>query len=289
MKQLLTTLILIASLAISATAQEPTKQETGSTIYLDQSGTDSLSSKDGHTTLTIAGMRFDFGNHNPKSTTTQKDNSIKIRIPKFNFMNMGDDSKYNHLALHELGSNFIVNTDYSMYTPEEANALAFGNHKSVYCAINLMSMNMQFNPKRTLGFTLGFGFAMENYSFAGDYSMEFRDGLMRPIALDPSTKKSKLLASYIHIPLLLDWNISKGFFISAGVNLDILMNSELKYKKPKTTLEGKAMLNPFQVGVTARIGWRKLYGFVNYSLMDMYKADRGPGAHRMSAGVGLWF
>ena len=275
-------------LATTLSAQETNvnndENKQGTTIYLDQQNKDSVTAKDGKMSLTLAGINFDFAG--------KSDSVIEAKKGRVNYTFAGasiNSRSYSHLALIELGSNFLVNSDYSMYSPEDANAMQFTNRKSIYCAINLMSMDVQFNPKRTLGLTVGFGFATENYAFANKYTMEYRDGMMYPVALDDSIKKSKLLASYIHIPVLLDWNIAKGIFISAGVNVDILMNSQLKYKKPKTTIDGIATLNPFQVGITARVGWNKLYGFVNYSLLDMYKQNTGPSAHRMSAGVGLFF
>ena len=91
------------------------------------------------------------------------------------------------------------------------------------------------------------------------------------------------------MPLLLNWNFKKRFFIAAGINLDILVSSALQFKKPITTIEGEITLNPIQVGATARIGWRKLYGFVNYSFMEIFKQNTGPGGNRVSAGVGLFF
>ena len=89
--------------------------------------------------------------------------------------------------------------------------------------------------------------------------------------------------------MTLDWNIDRNFSISAGVNFDILVNSQLKYKFPKTTIDGVVRLTPIQLGATARIGWKRLYGYVNYSFIDMFRAGTGPKAKRLSAGVGFWF
>jgi hypothetical protein len=130
---------------------------------------------------------------------------------------------------------------------------------------------------------------MENYTFANKVSLKYENGLFDVIQLDESIKKSKININYIHIPLLFDWNIRKGFFISAGGVLDILMGSKLSYKKPKTTVESRLPLNPVQVGVTARIGWNRLYAFANYSPLNMYRKSTEISANRMSVGVGLFF
>ena len=235
-------------------------------------------------------MDFNFkGNTNNVENfaiTTNNTNSRK-RV-YFSFAGCGAPS-WNHLATVEIGSNFLANTDYSAYSTEEADQLAFGSNKSVYVAINLATMNIALNPSHTLGFTMGVGFACDNYVFANKYTMELRDGMIHSVALDNSIKKSKLEASYLHIPLLFDWNISRGFFISAGANVDVLIGSALTYKKPRTTVEGTMPLSPVNVGVTGRIGWNRLYVFANYSFMDIFKKDKGPEGRRMAIGAGLYF
>ena len=69
----------------------------------------------------------------------------------------------------------------------------------------------------------------------------------------------------------------------------MLIGSHLKYKFPKTTIDDTITLNPVQFGITGRVGWKRFYGFVNYSFIDMYKKGSGPGGKRLSAGAGIWF
>lgn len=276
MKRFLATLALIA-LVMSASAQQ--------TIALDKSGESSVTTENGNLSINLAGMNFLFGGN--QSKTTQSEKSQKSSKAEFGFG--GFMPSYNHLALFEIGSNFVVNTDFSNCEPAVQEALRFSHRKAVQLAINLMTMNVPFNPKRTLGFTLGFGFNTENYTFANNVTIKYEHGDFNIVELDASVKKSKLAISYIHIPMLFDWNIRKGFFISAGASLDILMGGKLSYKKPKVVAKSEIPLNPLQVGVTARIGWRRLYAYVNYSPLNMYKSYSGINANRMSAGMGLWF
>lgn len=262
---------------MSASAQQ--------TIALDKSGESSVTTENGNLSINLAGMNFLFGSN--LSKTTQSEKSKKSSKAEFGFG--GFMPSYNHLALFEIGSNFVVNTDFSNCEPAVQEALRFSHRKAVQLAINLMTMNVPFNPKRTLGFTLGFGFNTENYTFANNVTIKYEHGDFNIVELDASVKKSKLAISYIHIPMLFDWNIRKGFFISAGASLDILMGGKLSYKKPKVVAKSEIPLNPLQVGVTARIGWRRLYAYVNYSPLNMYKSYSGINANRMSAGMGLWF
>ena len=284
MKRFTLTLLLFSVLC-PVVAQE----QGDNRIAIDDNNT--IIVKDGKLSLELNGLKFDFkgdDNDNQGLTIIENTNYTSKSAVHYSFMGLGAPS-YNHLALIELGSNFLANTDYSDYSVEEADHLAFSNHKSVYFAINLATINVGLNRSRTLGFTMGIGFACDNYTFAGKYTMELRDGMMRPVALDEGIKKSKLAASYLHIPFIFDWNIKRGFFLGVGANVDILINSALSYKKPKTAIKGVAQLNPVQVGITGRIGWKRIYFFANYSFMQMFKNGVGPKGNRMSMGAGLYF
>lgn len=323
MKQLLTFTIFTIIALTHAVAQEvETTSDEKSTIYLNDSGDSVQTDKNGGLSLQLNGIRFNIGGNKSAEHTEEEyyvtlSDGTKLRIDESQIEELSpamraealqedistkSDRKnrvhlayagigapgYNHLAAIEIGSNIFSFTDYSAYSPEEAAQLAFTRSKSTYLAVNLLTMNVALNRSRSLVFSTAFGFACDNYTFAGNYTMENRDGMMHAMALDPSIKKSKLTTSCFHFPLVFDWNIGRGWFISAGANVDILLGSALVYKKPKTTIEGVTTLNPVQVSITARFGWRRLYGFVNYSPIGMFKSGTGPKIHRMSIGVGIW-
>ena len=277
MRRLISTMVLVV-LFYGASAQQ--------VISLDSKGQSSVTAKDGQLAINIAGMSFSFGGEKNSSPTSGK--TTKKSVAQFAYAGI-TAPKYNHLSLFEIGTNFLVQTDFSAMDKPVATALDFSSRKAVQCTINLMTMNVPLNPKRTLGFTLGFGFEMNNYTFNDKVLLKYEQGSFVVEPLQQSVKKSKLAVTYIHIPMLFDWNIRRGFFISAGATFDILMGSQLSYKNPKTKIEGKLPLNPVQVGVTSRIGWRRVYAFVNYSLLNMYKNKTDITARRMSAGVGLYF
>lgn len=194
------------------------------------------------------------------------------------------------LGAIELGLNTFVNTDYSMYTPEEATMMQFGNRRSTYVAMNFFTENLRLNKTGSWSVDMGVGVAWENYVFAGDYSIRYSEGMMRPITLDSNVKKSKLMARYLHMPVLLNYSYKNKFFIAAGVNLDISIGTRLKQKDPKIVYKKEVVtLNPIQVSGTLRIGTEDLYGFINYTPMEMFKTGTGPRGQRLSAGLGLNF
>lgn len=308
MKQCFTILLItLLSLPYASAQQNDTSTRPAgiaagkvSSIYANDEGNSRITTRDGRLSFSFNGIHFGVNGGEQRDSSDLNPATRPIMIGPYREEPSGDmrvrfglagicAPSFNHFALIELGSNLLVNTDFAGYTSEEADALMFGNYKSVNCNINLLTFNAPLNRSRSLVASMAFGFALENYTFANPATMELRDGMMRPVMLDASIKKSKLRASYVHIPVVLDWNIRRGFFLSAGFNFDILMSSALKYKLPKTKIRRETGLAPIQAGITARIGWQRLYAYFNYSLVDMYKRDVGPRGHRLSAGVGFSF
>lgn len=241
-----------------------------------------------------------FGKEGQNRISIVNEDTINFKIAGKEFQMSGDPKKEqvenkNHgsissLGIIELGINMLTNTDYSMYDPQGATMMQFGNKKSTYVALNIFTDNFRLNRTGSLSVDMGVGIAWENYVFAGDYSMRYIDGMMRPIALDSGVKKSKLMARYLHMPVLLNYTHKNKFFIAAGVNLDVSIGTRLKHKEPKIVYKKEIVtLNPIQVGGTLRIGNDWFYGFINYSFMDMFKPQTGPGGQRLSAGLGLNF
>ena len=287
MKRLVTLLYIAVLMTGTAYAQEAaeTPINEDKVIYLDSDGKSTVTSNNGNLSITINGSRFDIGNGKIEHVaTTQK----RPQRAYFGFMGF-DSPSFNHLAFFEAGTNMLVNTDYSMYTPEEANALMFSSTKSVSYTLNLGTLNVPLTSNRSLVFSMAYGFTVEDFSFNDNYTIKYSDGMMRPVQLEGAIKKSKFNTTYFHMPMTLDWNIKHNFFISAGINLDILLSTTTKYKFPKTTVQDKATVSPVQVGATARIGWKRLYGYVNYSFIDLFREGTGPGGKRLSAGLGIWF
>jgi hypothetical protein len=313
--------LIIFTLLLTATtlrAQQTESNDCESVIYLDSSKENSISSSNGKLSLMLNGTRFEIGDKEEQkadSTCYYKrgaDGSLRmlsreeLAIAAYNANIKTIESnknkskayfglfgigapRFNHFSVVEIGSNIFTGLSYDGYTKEEANALTFSSRKAVCVTMNVGSLNVPLTTNRSLVASLAFGFTWENYTIAGNYTMEYREGMMRPLAVDANLKKSKMVASYFHVPLTLDWNIKDEFFISAGVNLDILMGSHLKYKLPKTKIKDEITLNPVQAGFTARIGWKRIYVFANYTFNEAFKTGTGPKANRFSVGMGVGF
>ena len=281
MKRIFLTLFSVATVA-SASAQ----QTDNSKIYLNEQQQTSLSAS-GHTaTLSVGGLELIFGEQDPALTLGvyphNNESNTKISFAGFNGVS------YNHLSLMEFGFCQIVGTDYGAYAAEDRGFMDLNNGKSIHVAFNFVTFNTLLTKSRTLGLSIGLGLSVENYVFSNDLTIKYADGMMRPEPIDASYKKSKLVATYLHVPVLLDWNIRRGLFLSAGLNFDLNIGGHTKIKFPKEKYRN-CHLTPFNVGATVRLGFQRLYVYGNYSFMEMFKQDQGPKAHRMSVGLGLWF
>jgi hypothetical protein len=272
MKRIFTTLAILFATIATAQAQESDDR----TIAFGQNKQNQITLEEDKINLKIAGKEL---------SLSSNDKAVKV-------LKYGDSSygSISSLGVIELGLNTLAMADYSIYSPEEATMMQFGNKKSTYVALNIFTDNYRLNKTGSFSVDMGVGIAWENYVFAGDYSMRYIDGMMRPIALDSGVKKSKLMARYLHMPVLLNYTHKNKFFIAAGVNLDVSIGTRLKQKEPKIVYKKEIVtLNPIQVGGTLRIGNDWFYGFINYSFMEMFKPQKGPGGQRLSAGLGLNF
>ena len=298
MKQL-TTIIAAILMTIGAVAAQQTETKSEETIiHLSSDGSNTISANNGKLSIMLNGAQFEIGSNAIKTETGQASLESKMELNNIDndkrvyvaWLGIGAP-RFNHFAAMEYGVSPLVNTSYSIYTPEEAIALMFNNNKSFNANFNLITLNVALMKSRALALSMAFGFAYEDYVFADKYTMKYDQGVMRPVHLDGDRiTKSKLSVSYIHIPITLDWNIKQNFFISAGLNFDILMGCQTVFKKPRTSIKNDTItLNPIQLGATARMGWKRLYLYANYSFLQMFKKGTGPEANRMSMGVGIWF
>ena len=285
MKRLFTIITLALLTTGVAQAQETTNENQDKVMYLDSEGNSTISSNNGNLSIMLNGSRFEIGNGKIEhiETKTKKPQRAYFGIMGF------DSPSFNHIAWFEIGANTFIQTDYSMYSPEDANALMFSSTKSINYSFNVCTLNVPLMKSRSLVFSMAFGFTLEDYAFNGNNTFKYIDGMMRPVPLEGNIKKSKFSTAYFLIPMMFDRNIKHDFFVAAGVNLDILMATSTRYKFPRTTVQDRVTVNPIQVGATARIGWKRLYGYVNYSFVDLFREGTGPKGKRLSAGIGIWF
>jgi hypothetical protein len=118
---------------------------------------------------------------------------------------------------------------------------------------------------------------------------------------DATIKKSKLNTVYFEVPLEITFRTNRefpkqSFKITVGAKGGILMDSKTKYnyKQDGQTKKSKQKenydLNPWRVMLVAKIGYGSVNLFYNYSLLPVFKSDKGPlGTEAKQMSFGLSF
>ena len=178
--------------------------------------------------------------------------------------------------------------------PAEYKYLDLHYEKSVNVDINFFEQNINL-IKRHLGLVTGLGLTFNNYRFDNNVVLVpdsskifgYYDNSKE------SYKKSKLLVTYLTLPLLLEYQTNNNsninsFHFTAGVIGGVRIGSHTKNMydgDKKTKNRDDFYLNPFKVDATARIGWGVLNLYGNYSLTTLFKNDKGPELYPYSIGI----
>ena len=278
MKSFITTIILLIATLVSLHAQEVTDD---STITFGNDGQHHITYNADGIHLKLAGMILKFGSKD-NSTQPQHIPQYPLQQPQF--------KSISPFGFAEVGVNLMVNAKYALYTPEEAAMMRLGNAKSIYMSVNLYSRSIRLNQSGSFTMDYGAQFTMENYRFNGPYSMKYEGGMMRPVKLEDSVTRSKLLLEYISLPTMFTWSYNHKFFVSCGLSIDILLWHSLMYLKPKVIDRVEPVtVEPIQFSGVLHFGTDKVYGFINYGLTDVFTYNTGPTCRRLSAGIGIHF
>lgn len=196
------------------------------------------------------------------------------------------EQKYKgHIALIEFGFNNWTKPQ----SPFVNDEMDLNMAKSIYVGWNLVTFSFPLNKANTLGISTAFGFVWRNFVMENDYVLTNIGGALLPQPIDPSYKKSKYNTFSFKIPVVLEYNMGRNFFVSAGLYADILINSQTKIKDPKVKHKGDLYSNPIGAGVTARVGYKRFYLFGDFGLVNVFDKDRAPKTKSGTIGVGLGF
>jgi hypothetical protein len=111
-----------------------------------------------------------------------------------------------------------------------------------------------------------------------------------------SYKKSKLVITYLDIPIEFRVKTKSKFRAAIGFKVGYLLNVHSKYKgdnflgnndKVKQKSTNVKYLELFRYGPTVRIGYRWFNITTYYSLSYLFKAGRGPDMYPISVGISL--
>jgi hypothetical protein len=203
-----------------------------------------------------------------------------------------------HWAGFELGlNNWIDDGGQFAGTKPENQFLDLNTGKSWEFDLNFMQYSLPFG--KPVGMVTGMGFKRNNYWFNGNNNI-MKDPITgiiieRPAPFGISYTKSKLNTWYLTVPLLIEFQFGpeKKGFVSLGVigDLKVYSNTKLKYyeggSKQKEKGKSDYNLSPFRYHLNARAGYGFIKIFANYSMVRMFKLDKGPEVYPVTIGLTL--
>ena len=127
------------------------------------------------------------------------------------------------------------------------------------------------------------------------YDDKMDDGIIYPITIEENNyKKSKLTASYLTLPLMLEFQFpvndnTNTMFLSAGMvgALNLGSHTKVKNDHSKDKDHGSFNINPFKYSAIARIGLRDISFYATYSFSSLFKEDKGPELFPFTIGISL--
>jgi len=202
-----------------------------------------------------------------------------------------DPNKFDgHWEGLELGFNSFAKTDYSNYNNAEFMSLNQG--KSLELDFNFYELNIGLS-KSYVGLVSGMGLSFNDYRFDNPYTLEKGTTMVvaRPLNYD-NLSKTKLSVSYLKVPLLLEFQIpvnnNEGrLYINGGIIGGVKIGSHTKVKHGDTKDKDRSSLyiNSFKYEATARIGYKGMALFANYSLNTLFQSGKGPKLTPFTVGI----
>jgi len=190
----------------------------------------------------------------------------------------------------EFGFNGFDKPDYGMYSTKDFMSLNQG--KSMELDLNFYELNIGL-AKSYVGLVSGMGLSFNNYRFENPYTIQKVLNRTEPVLLPyDNLSKTKLVVSYLTVPLLLEFQIpvnqnEGSLFVNAGVIGGVKIGSHTKVKHGDTKDKDRSgfNLNSFKYAATARIGYKDVCLFANYSLTPMFESGKGPELTPFTIGI----
>ncbi len=157
--------------------------------------------------------------------------------------------------------------------------------------------------KEYLGITTGLGFSFTQVAFRNNYVPTVQIGdeggdLIAVMDTAINYTKNKLKATYLTVPLLLEFNTNadaeKSFYVAAGVVGGVKIASRYKraYDDGKNVVsvqKGQFGLQTFRLDGTVRIGYGSWGAFASYGLLPLFYTTNNPQANPLIFGLTLNF
>ncbi|MDD4847985.1 MAG: DUF2807 domain-containing protein [Bacteroidales bacterium] len=282
-------------------------------IYNDADGNQIIHTQD---TSTFKLLGIDFTNLNDKKyiigfgshEMISNGNQVNIQSRK--------GKKFNgHWGGIELGINGYNTPLFNMDFPKEYEYMDLRTSKSIAFHLNLIEFNIPFAKRQRLqkwGMVTGLGYEVHNYRLQSNVFLCPDSSVLKGYYVEGGLPvRSKLMVDYLTIPVLFEFQ-NKNFHVNLGgiFGLRLTTHSKMKFENPDETvflndpISGKAVatltpehkiykqhddfhLNPVKFNARLSIGYSILNVFVDYSVINMFRANQGPEFYPWTVGITL--
>lgn len=210
-----------------------------------------------------------------------------------------DLTPYTYWAGLDLGVNMLLDAN-GRSGPGEGNEwLELQHERSLSWRINMVEGKIKI-AGHYLGLVSGLGLMYNSYGFRNETTVvsntpAFPDTTFGVIDTVRQFSKTKLRATYLSVPLLLELNTGKdpenGFHLAVGAigSWKIGSITKQRFEEDGATYEVRGKkdfnLSPLMLDLTARIGYRDLTLFATYSLTPLFREGRGPEVYPLTVGL----
>lgn len=228
---------------------------------------------------------------------TTNDNSVDSLSNVIEVPDAPSKNDLTHWGGLDLGVNFLVNSDNKMKYPANDEWIELDHSKSLSWRFNFIEQKIRI-VKDYAGIITGVSLVYNSYSFDKNVAL-FGNSDSTFAVLDTVSQysKNKLRATYLQVPLMLEFNTSndpeRTFHVAAGVIGGWKIGSQYKQKFENDGKEYKVKvsddynLSPLTLDATARIGYRNLTLFATYGLTSLFKDYKGPEVYPVTIGLSL--
>lgn len=204
---------------------------------------------------------------------------------------------FKHWRGFSMGVNGYMNPGGGVNLPGKYEYMDLDYRRSLNFQFNLVERQINL-VKNNFKLVTGFGFDYHLYELANKTKLNADSSFTWGVMDSTNTysyKKNKLRATYIQVPLLLEFNTSndpeKTFHIAFGVIGQFLISSRTKQVltegKNQTTNVRKDSYNlsPFAAKAHVNLGYRNWTFFGEYSLTALFQPGKGPELYPFTAGI----
>ena len=186
-----------------------------------------------------------------------------------------------HWAGIDFGFNMMLDGNFGRKFDNKSTQFKNNIISSFNFRVNFIDHKLVFKEEK-LGLTIGAGYCHSSYDMLKNYTLkESINSITKEEIVTESFDSlnytyNKIRASYLQIPLLLEYTPNKNTWISTGIIAGYRFGSSIKnlfeYQKTQyiTKTRGDFNLNTFQCDAALRFGYKSFGGYVTYSLIPVF-------------------